>query len=75
MNNPKKLSNIQLELLKMFSLDLSEEQLKEIKDLLSKYFADKITDQMDQLFEENNWGEEQIEKWAQEHMRTKYKDS
>jgi len=74
MNNAKKLSNIQLELLKVFSFDLSEEQLKEIKELLSNYFADKITNQMDQLFEENNWGPEQIEKWSNEHMRTKYKD-
>lgn len=73
MNNVNKLSNIQLELLKVFSFDLSEEQLKEIKDLLSNYFADKITSQMDQLFDENNWGEEQIEKWSNEHMRTKYK--
>lgn len=74
MNSARKLSNIQLELLKVFSFDLSEEQLKEIKDLLSKYFADKITNQMDKLFEENNWGDEQIEKWSKEHMRTKYKD-
>ena len=58
--------------LTLFSFDLSEEQLKEIKDLLSKYFANKITNQMDKLFEENDWGEEQIEEWSKEHMRTKY---
>jgi len=74
MNSARKLSNIQLELLKVFSFDLSEKQLKEIKDLLSKYFADNISNQMDQLFDENNWGEDQIEKWSNEHMRTKYKD-
>ncbi len=74
MSSARKLSNIQLELLKVFSFDLSEEQLKEIKDLLSKYFADKITNQMDKLFDDNNWGEEQVEKWSNEHMRTKYKD-
>ena len=74
MNSTKKLSNIQLELLKIFSVDLSEEQLKEIKALLVNYFADKVTSDMDQLFEEKNWGEEQIEQWANEHMRTKYED-
>ncbi len=58
----------------MFSFDLSDEQLKEIKNLLSQYFADKVTHQMDPLFETNNWGEEQIEKWSNEHMRTKYED-
>ena len=75
MSAARKLSNIQLELLKVFSVDLSESQLKEIKDLLVKYFADKVTDEMDKLFEENNWGDEKIEEWSKEHMRTKYKDS
>ena len=74
MSAARKLSNIQLELLKVFSVDLSEEQLKEIKDLLVKYFSDKVTSEMDKLFEDKNLGEEQIEKWANEHMRTKYED-
>ncbi|MFZ1751777.1 MAG: hypothetical protein WAU01_16375 [Saprospiraceae bacterium] len=72
MNQARKLSNIQLELLKVFSFDLSEEQLAEIKDLLSKYFANKVTTHMDKLFEENNWGDEKIDEWSKEHMRTKY---
>lgn len=68
------LSNIQLELLKVFSVDLSEEQLREIKVLLTDYFAKKVTSEMDKLFEEKGWGEEKIEEWSKEHMRTKYKD-
>ena len=71
MEQVSKLSNIQLELLKMFSFDLSDEQLIEIKQLLSTYFADKITSQMDNLFEENNWGVEKIDEWSKEHMRIK----
>ncbi len=47
MSAARKLSNIQLELLKVFSVDLSEEQLKEIKDMLIRYFADKVTGEMD----------------------------
>jgi len=74
MNAAKKLNNTQLEILKMFSIDLSNEQLGEIKTLLVKYFAEKVTTEMDALFENNNWGEEQIDKWSKEHMRTKYKD-
>jgi len=71
MNAAKKLNNTQLEILKMFSIDLSNEQLGEIKTLLVKYFAEKVTTEMDVLFEKNNWGEEQIDKWSKEHMRTK----
>lgn len=67
------LSNLQLELLKIFSFDISEEQLLEIKALLVRYFADKVTQDMDQLFEEQGWGAEKIEEWSKEHMRTPYK--
>lgn len=74
MEAAKKLSNLQLELLKVFSFDISDEQVKEIKALLVAYFAEKVTSEMDALFEENDWGEEKIEEWSKEHMRTKYED-
>lgn len=68
MDAARKLSNIQLELLKLFSVDLSEDQLNEIKDLLVNYFASKVTNEMNNLFQEKNWGEEQIIEWSTEHM-------
>ena len=70
----KQLSNLQLELLRVFNFELSEEQLKEIRALLADYFAEKVTSEMDALFEANDWGEEKIEEWSKEHMRTKYQD-
>lgn len=66
------LSNLQIELLKTFRYELSESQLLEIKQLLSKYFADKASDEMDKFCEENNWNEETIEMLSKEHLRTKY---
>ena len=74
MEATKKLSNLQLELLRVFSFELSEEQLLEIRGLLADYFACKVSDEMDALFEANQWSEEKIEEWSQEHMRTKYED-
>lgn len=74
MEATKKLSNLQLELLKVFSFDISDEQVKEIKALLAAYFANKVTSEMDALFETNAWGEEKIEEWSKEHMRTKYEN-
>jgi len=74
MEAAKNLSNLQLELLRVFNFELSEEQLKEIRALLADYFANKVTSEMDALFEENEWGEEKIEEWSKEHMRTKYED-
>ena len=74
MEAARKLSNLQLELLKVFSFDISDEQVKEIKSLLVAYFAEKVSSEMDALFEANDWGEEKIEEWSKEHMRTKYED-
>ncbi len=64
---------MQLELLQIFSYDLDQTQLQEIKPLLSAYFAQKATEGIDKLFEDNSWGEEKINEWSQEHLRTKYK--
>jgi len=69
----KGLTNLQLELLKMFSIPLKEDQIKEIKALLSRYFADKATAEMDMLWDEKNWTDETMRAWAQEHIRTKSK--
>ncbi|HMO40448.1 MAG TPA: hypothetical protein PKE17_13625 [Saprospiraceae bacterium] len=74
MEATKKLSNLQLELLRVFSFELREEQLMEIRGLLADYFANSVSEEMDALFEANQWGEEKIEEWSKEHMRTKYKD-
>jgi hypothetical protein len=41
MERSNALTNLQQELLKIFSNDLSEHQLMEIKSLLSKYFSEK----------------------------------
>jgi hypothetical protein len=72
MSAAKRLTNLQLEILEVFKYDLSEEQIKEIRNLLITYFAEKVTNGIDQLFEKNKWREEKIEEWSKEHMRTKY---
>ncbi len=65
-----KLTNLQLELLKIFSFNLPEEQLLEIKQLLVQYFAQKVDDEMDRLWEERGWTAETMREWANEHMRS-----
>jgi hypothetical protein len=62
----KPLTNLQLELIKMFSLDLSEAQLLDVKKLLSGYFADQASDEMDRLWDENNWTNETMDSWLKE---------
>lgn len=63
----KPLTNLQLELIKLFSLDLSDKQLLDIKQLLSHYFADQASDEMDRLWEENNWSNETMDNWLKDN--------
>ena len=67
------LSNLQIELLKLFNYNLQEKQLIEIKKLLSSYFAQIITKQIDELWDEEKWDDKTIETWKNEHLRTEYK--
>lgn len=68
-----KFTQAQLELLRMFSKQYPDEVWLEVKDLLSKYFMEKASEEMNNLFEEKGWGEEKIQDWASEHMRTSYR--
>ena len=68
-----KLSNLQLELLKIFSRNISDRQLLEIKGILSRYFADKASDEFEKLAEERGWTAETYRQWASEHNRASSK--
>ena len=70
MTAQKKLTNLQLELLKVFSYELPEEQLLEIRQLLAKFFAEKVDEEMDQLWTERGWTEDTMREWANEHLRS-----
>jgi len=64
-------SNVQVELLKLYSNDVPDKQLSEIKLLISKYFADKATEAMDIVWDEQQLTEDDMKKWSHEHNRRK----
>jgi hypothetical protein len=66
----KPLSNLQLELLKVFSMELKDEELLEIKDLLARYFSEKAMDLADKVWDSKNWTVEDMEEMAYTKMRT-----
>lgn len=68
-----KLTNLQLELIKMFKYNLSENQLIELKDLLSNYFVNKVDFEMDKVWNDKNWTNSTMENIANQHTRTPYK--
>ena len=62
---------MQLELLKVFRYSLPDSQLLEIRDLLARYFAEKASEEMDRLWDENGWTNETMKSWLNEHLRSK----
>ncbi len=63
------MSNLQLELLRLYGNGVSEESLREIKTILAKYFADKATDAMDNIWSEKGLTEQTMIDWTNEHNR------
>ena len=63
------LSNLQLELLRLYGNDVSDETLREVKSILARYFADKATEAMDKVWEEKNLTGQDMIDWTNEHNR------
>jgi hypothetical protein len=66
---PVALNTTQLEILKLFRNDQTEEELQEIKSLLIAYLAGKVTAEADKAFQEKGYTSAIFEKWKQEHFR------
>ncbi len=69
------LSNIQLELLKLFERDIEDRDLIEIKRLIVKYLSTKLSVQADKVWDRKNWTNEHMDKFLRTHMRTPYNRS
>jgi hypothetical protein len=65
-----KLTNLQMELIKLFRYNLNDQQLTEVKDLLAKYFAERATNEMDKIWEEKGFTNKTMEEWLNEHNRS-----
>ena len=57
------MSNLQQEILKIYSHNLPEEQLLEIKNLLAQYFAKKAIDEADKIWDEKGYTNELMDEW------------
>ncbi len=70
---PRVLNPIQIQLLEVFSYVKDEATLFEIRKAVSSYFAQRVDEEMDRLWDEGKITQETIEEWSKEHMRTPYK--
>ncbi len=67
------LTNLQLEILNIFRRNLSDDDLINIKNLLSSYFYEKATKEADKIWEEKKWTDEDAKRIINSHLRTPYK--
>ena len=63
------MTNLQLELLKLYTRKVSEQDLQSIKQMLAQYFSNKTMDLADKVWEKNNWKDDDAERFSYEHLR------
>lgn len=66
MSSARALSNLQQELLKIYSSDVAEADLLNIRRLLARYFAAKAIAEADKLWDERSFDEKTIDQWLKE---------
>ncbi|TAK41811.1 MAG: hypothetical protein EPO28_08165 [Saprospiraceae bacterium] len=57
------LSNMQVELLKLYSAGVPDEYLADIKRIIAKYLFEKARDRADKIWDEKGYSEETLKKW------------
>jgi len=66
------LNKAQLGIMRLLSHFTTEQQVKELNDLICSYYAQKIDKEMDRLWDEGQWSNEKIDAVLNEHVRTPY---
>ena len=66
------LNQAQMDFLRLLSHFNTEEQVRELNDLVCQYYARKVDEEMDRLWDERKWNQEKIEETLKEHLRTPY---
>ena len=67
------LNNVQFEILKLFHENQSEQELAEIKQLLSEYLFKKAIRLADEVYDEKGYTNRDVEKWKDENFRIPYR--
>ncbi len=62
-------TNVQLELLKTFSHNLPENDLLDLKKTLATFFANKLVNQANKVWDEQKWNDEKVASLIEIKMR------
>lgn len=67
------LNAAQLEMLNIMADVHSDEELQELKHLISEYYARRADEEMEKLWQSGEWNEQKLEELKKAHYRTSYK--
>ena len=57
------LSNLQQQILKLYSAELPDEKLKEVSNLIANYLLQQSRNEADSIWLNNKYGEQQLNNW------------
>ncbi|MEI7502608.1 MAG: hypothetical protein WCJ61_04945 [Paludibacter sp.] len=60
------LSNVQVELLKIYSTNISESEMKELKNLLAQFYAQKSIEYANKSWKDKNLSNDIMDEWLNE---------
>lgn len=64
---PHALSNVQMELIKLYSTNLNDNELLELKNMLVQHFSRKAINEADSLWEEKGMSAHTMDDWLNEN--------
>jgi len=72
MQTSQKFSNIQLELLKLYANDVSDEDMMVFHNFISKYFAEKAIKEANKIWDVENCSNAKMDELISSNLRTPY---
>jgi hypothetical protein len=69
LETPSSFSNLQKELLKLYAVNVADEDLLQIRLMIGNYFANKATNAVEDFLTEKNISTTEYNNWQNEHNR------
>jgi hypothetical protein len=69
MDPSSKLTTLQRELLKVYALEPTEEELREVQAMLGRFFADRFVARVDQAAQVRGITEEELDQWLNDEQQ------
>lgn len=65
------LNSAQMDFLRLLSFT-TEEEVNELSQVVCDYYASKVDQEMERLWQDGKWSQEKIDQVLNEHLRTPY---